>query len=63
MSKKLTGRGDRTATALLLLLDLATPTWLTALLLCGRGLATELPENFIIILLLLWTGIQDGQRV
>ncbi len=29
-------------TALLLLLDLATPTWLTALLLCGRGLATGL---------------------
>src|SRR5260370_35152490 len=29
-------------TALLLLLDLATPAWLTALLLCGRGLATGL---------------------
>lgn len=39
-------------TALLLLLDLATPAWLTALLLCGRGLATGLVLQPLLMVML-----------
>lgn len=46
-------------TALLLLLDLATPAWLTALLLCGRGLAMGLVLQPLLMVMLYGLAQQE----